>query len=80
MHYRNGRTAKAGDLVVNLETGESGIIRDLDASTDTCNARLTRTRSDDPYVTLGKCLALDDIRFADVWNRERGPAPDTYSR
>lgn len=62
MHYVNGREAKAGDLVVSLEDGKAGVLYAPQASATTCNGRLATTAGHDPYITVGKCLHIDDVR------------------
>lgn len=62
MHYKNGRLAQPGDKVVNLATGEAGLIYDLNAHATTCNGRLARIASNDSYVTVGDCVHIDDTR------------------
>ena len=64
MHYKNGREAKEGDRVVNLVTGTSGIVYDLNTHSGTCNGRLTALSPNAEYVTVGDCLHLDDVRAA----------------
>jgi hypothetical protein len=66
MHYKNGREAKPGDLVLNTESGKSGIIHSLNAGASTCNARLAVPSPNDEYVTLSNCLHVDDIKGADI--------------
>ena len=66
MHYKNGREAKAGDKVVNLSNGLAGILHDVNAQSDTCNGRLAVTSQNDPYVTIGECLHLDDVAAAEI--------------
>lgn len=66
MHYKNGRPAKEGDRVVNLVTGLTGVLHSTIAASTTCNGRLAPTSQNDPYVTIGECLHLDDIKAADV--------------
>jgi hypothetical protein len=64
MHYKNGREAKAGDVVLNLSTGNTGILHTVNAGSESCNGRIARVTSNDDYVTIGECLHLDDIRAA----------------
>lgn len=66
MHYKNGREAKVGDKVVNLTGGLIGILHSVTAQSSTCNGRLAPTSQNDPYVTIGECLHLDDISAAEV--------------
>jgi hypothetical protein len=64
MHYRNGREAKPGDRIVNLVTGLGGLLYATVASSETCNGRLAIQRTDDPYVTIGECVHVDDVAAA----------------
>lgn len=66
MHYKNGRLAKAGDKVVNLPTGLSGVLHSPSAQSTTCNGRLAAVNQNDPYVTIGECLHVDDIAAASI--------------
>jgi hypothetical protein len=66
MHYKNGRPAKQGDRVINLPSGQSGIIHSTMASAGTCNARLVISTPCDPYITLSDCLHIDDLQAADI--------------
>lgn len=66
MHYKNGREAKAGDVIVSLSGKQVGILHSVIAQSDTCNGRLALTTQNDPYVTLKECLHIDDISAADV--------------
>ena len=74
MHYRNGREAKPGDRVVNLDTGTGGILHDL-TSGDACNGRLTPPNPNAECVTIGNCLHLDDIRAFGVPAKYDVPEP-----
>jgi len=64
MHYRNGRAAKAGDKVIDLNTGIAGILHSTHAQSDTCNGRLAVTTPSDPCVTIKDCMALEDVAAA----------------
>ncbi len=66
MHYKNGREAKPGDKVINLPTGLSGILHSPNAQSQTCNGRLAVASNNDPYVTLGECLHVDDVAAAEI--------------
>ena len=68
MHYKNGREAKQGDIVVHLNNHYSsvGVLHSLSAASDTCNARLAQTSANDPYITVKDCLHIDDVAAADV--------------
>ena len=62
MHYKNGREAKEGDRVVDLETGTVGVLHSVTTQSVTCNGRLAPTTPIDPWVTLSNCVHVDDIK------------------
>lgn len=67
MHYRNGREAKNGDLVVSLPPHGKpvvGILYDAVAGNDFCNGRLAPLSPNDPYPNLKECLHVDDLLAA----------------
>ena len=66
MHYKNGREAKAGDRIINLTSGLSGVLHSPNAKSETCNGRLAAVTLNDPWVTLGECLHLDDVAAASI--------------
>jgi hypothetical protein len=66
MHYKNGREAKAGDRVVHPVNGFSGILHSVQAQSTSCNGRIAQVTSNDPFVTIGECLHIDDIAKATV--------------
>lgn len=66
MHYKNGRLAKAGDRVINIPLGVIGILHTTNAQSSTCNGRLAVPTSNDPYVTIGECLHIDDVTKATI--------------
>ena len=68
MHYKNGREAKAGDAILSLQSGQTGILYDQVAGIKQCSARLAKTTLNDEYVTLEQCLHLDDVAAATVPN------------
>lgn len=69
MHYKNGREAKNGDVVVLIPSfpttnpiPQIGILYDATAGNDTCNGRLAIiNRQSDPYPNLAECLHIDDV-------------------
>lgn len=66
MHYKNGREAKSGDKVISLELGMAGMLHTVSAQSDTCNGRIAPISQNDPYVTLSKCLHVDDVAAAEI--------------
>jgi len=79
MHYKNGREAKAGDMVVNFNgtITQSGILHSLVAGSDCCNGRLTMPTASDPYINIKDCLHVDDIAAAAVPDTTKPKAPLT---
>ncbi len=71
MHYRNGREAKNGDTVVQLNEGQPtavGRLQNAVAGNDYCNGQIvvTGTASDfGPAVVVGACLC-DCLHIEDV--------------
>lgn len=66
MHYKNGRKAKDGDKVINLTYGFSGVLHSSQPQSKSCNGRIAPISQNDPYVTIGECLHIDDVKAADV--------------
>lgn len=71
MHYKNGREAKNGDVIVQLNGTFSkvGVLHSATGTSDTCNGRLARVTDQDPYINIKDCLHIEDVRSADI-----GPA------
>lgn len=68
MHYKNGRRAHPGDLVVHLAAGRvaTGILHSVMAESQTYNGRIATSGSHDPYVNVNDCLHVDDIVAASI--------------
>lgn len=64
MHYKNGKEAKDGDRIIDLQSGLTGILHSTQAQSTTCNGRLAIVTPSDQYVTIGECVLLDDARAA----------------
>ena len=66
MHYRNGREAKNGDVVLFQPSYPAGaipvigILYNAIAGNDSCNGRLAIPQMNDPYPKLAECLHVDD--------------------
>jgi len=75
MHYKNGREAKNGDLVVLVPSHGKpavGMLYDAVAGNDACNGRLAMLTASDLYPNLAECLHADDAVAI-----LRGTVPDT---
>ena len=67
MHYKNGREAKNGDLVVLIPSyGKPvvSILYDAVAGNDHCNGKIAPVSTNDPMPNLKECLHLDDVLAA----------------
>jgi len=62
MHYKNGREAKIGDLVVFKTSNviRTGIVVNATAESDTCNLQITPLCETLYYSTASECLHADD--------------------
>lgn len=64
MHYRNGREAKNGDKVVQLQGGQivaSGVLHSAVAGNDYCNGSIAPTQAANTCACICDCLHLDDV-------------------
>ncbi len=67
MHYRNGREAKNGDKVVQLQMGGGavitavGVLYDATPGNDFCNGRIAPTQQPVEGACLCDCLHVDDV-------------------
>ena len=64
MHYRNGREAKNGDKIVQIENGEIrayGVLYGATAGNDYCNGGIATIQSPSQYACLIDCLHVDDV-------------------
>lgn len=74
MHYRNGREAKNGDSIIQLNMGDGGKatavgkLQNATPGNDTCNGQIVVTGSSNdcgPAVIVGACLCdcihVDDL-------------------
>lgn len=69
MHYKNGREAKEGDKIILLTENlvpVAGILHTVQPGATACNGRLALLTPNDPYVTIGECLHIDDVAKADI--------------
>lgn len=62
MHYKNGREAKIGDEVIQVQNGTArGLLYDTVGGVKQCSARIASLSGSDPYVNVGDCLHIDDV-------------------
>ena len=66
MHYRNGRAAKNGDKIVQLDFNSGkivgvGVLHDAVPGNDYCNGKVAPIGLDHPGACLCDCLALEDV-------------------
>ena len=65
MHYRNGREAKNGDSIVQIENGvikNVGVLHDAKPGNDYCNGVMLKTDFPGPTAAcLVDCLHADDV-------------------
>jgi hypothetical protein len=65
MHYRNGREAKNGDKIVQIENGvikNVGVLHDAQPGNDYCNGQILPTSYPGPVAAcLIDCLHADDV-------------------
>ena len=72
MHYRNGREAKNGDQVVQLEGGKVvavGVLYGATPGNDYCNGQIAPTQPTGICACICDCLHVDDV--ADVLASKR---------
>ncbi len=64
MHYRNGREAKNGDKIVQIENGKVaafGVLHGASPGNDYCNGNIAVIQSPNSYACLVDCLHVDDV-------------------
>lgn len=64
MHYRNGREAKNGDLIVKLEGGKVvsfGVLHSAVFGNDYCNGYIAPVQPTNDYACMVDCLHVDDV-------------------
>jgi len=64
MHYRNGREAKNGDKIVQLEGGKVsafGVLHSAEPGNDYCNGSIAIIQSPQQYACMVDCLHVDDV-------------------
>ena len=64
MHYRNGREAKNGDKIVQIENGKIsafGVLHSAVPGNDYCNGNIAVIQNAQQYACLIDCLHVDDV-------------------
>lgn len=64
MHYRNGKEAKNGDEIVQIENGKItavGVLYGATPGNDYCNGYIAPTQSPKQYACLIDCLTVEDL-------------------
>lgn len=77
MHYRNGREAKNGDKIVQLEGGKIiafGVLHSAVPGNDFCNGNIAVIQSPQQGACIIDCLHIDDVAelLADKGLSKRG--------
>lgn len=64
MHYRNGREAKNGDRIVQLEGGKVksfGVLHSAVSGNDYCNGNIAVIQNPQEMACMCDCLHIDDV-------------------
>jgi hypothetical protein len=64
MHYRNGREAKNGDIIVKLEGGKIkalGVLHSATPGDDYCNGNIAPVQPTNEGACMVDCLHIDDV-------------------
>jgi len=64
MHYRNGREAKNGDKIIQLDGGRVtafGVLHSAVPGNDHCNGQIAIIQSAQQYACMCDCLHVDDV-------------------
>lgn len=64
MHYRNGREAKNGDKIVQLEGGKIvafGVLHSAQPGNDFCNGNIAVIQQANVGACMCDCLHIDDV-------------------
>lgn len=64
MHYRNGREAKNGDQIVQLNGGKivaSGVLHSATPGNDYCNGYIAPIQAANTMACICDCLHVDDV-------------------
>lgn len=64
MHYRNGREAKNGDMIVQLNGGKIeavGVLHGATPGNDYCNGNIAPTQHPQATACMCDCIHVDDL-------------------
>lgn len=64
MHYRNGREAKNGDMIVQLSGGKVqafGVLHSATPGNDYCNGSIASVQLANTIACMCDCLHVDDV-------------------
>jgi len=64
MHYRNGREAKNGDIIVKLQGGKVvayGVLHSAVPGNNYCNGNIAVIQPVNDYACMCDCLHVDDV-------------------
>lgn len=65
MHYRNGREAKNGDLVIQIgfdgKVNAFGVLHSATPGNDYCNGMIAPTQAANAMACMVDCLHIEDI-------------------
>lgn len=64
MHYRNGREAKNGDMIVQLNGGKVqafGVLHSATPGNDYCNGSIAPVQPTNTMACMCDCLHIDDV-------------------
>ena len=64
MHYRNGREAKNGDIIISLNGGKVNAVGMLHSATpgnDYCNGNIAPVQQPNAIACMCDCLHIDDV-------------------
>lgn len=65
MHYRNGREAKNGDLIIQIgnngKINAFGVLHSATPGNDFCNGSIASTQGGNAMACMCDCLHIDDV-------------------
>lgn len=66
MHYRNGREAKNGDIIIQLGSSDSkvnalGVLHSATPGNDYCNGTIAPVQNASTGACMCDCLHIDDV-------------------